>query len=104
MAAEHSPLSHFDPPTGRCARHRHCRSIGNCVVYANIAAQDLPAPASRRAYVPADLLAEAGGLGSILRRAIEHGEAFADRELVPSAGSAREPRIIDLTVTPLEAR
>ncbi|MCC6779582.1 MAG: PAS domain-containing protein, partial [Hyphomicrobiales bacterium] len=76
-----------------------------CVVYANVAAQDLLgagfARARGRPFV--DLLADSNGLDAILRRALERREAFADRELVfRPTGSAREPRIVDLTVTPLE--
>lgn len=101
-----SPLSHFDPAslldalaTGIVVLDRQL-----CVVYANVAAQDLLGAGFVRARGRpfADLLVDSNGLAAILRRSIEHGEAFADRELTfrPS-GSSREPRIVDITVTPL---
>lgn len=110
MGAEYalpSPLSHFDPAdlldslaTGIVVLDRQL-----CVVYANVAAQDLLgagfARARGRPFV--DLLADSNGLGAILRRALERSETFADRELAfRPTGSVREPRIVDLTVTPLE--
>ena len=50
-----------------------------------------------------DHLLESNGLIPILRRSIETGEAFADRELVLNLKSSpREPRIVDVTITPLE--
>ncbi|MCW5569976.1 MAG: PAS domain-containing protein [Steroidobacteraceae bacterium] len=110
MRAEHaspSPLSHFDSAdlldalaTGIVVLDRQL-----CVVYANVAAQDLLgagfARARGRPFV--DLLADSNGLDAVLRRALERSEAFADRELVfRPTGTVREPRVVDLTVTPLE--
>lgn len=110
MAVEHplpSPLSHFDPAdlldalaTGIVVLDRQL-----CVVYANIAAQDLLGAGFTRARGRpfTDLLADSNGLADVLRRAIEGSEAFADRELVfRPRGSTREARVVDLTVTPLE--
>ena len=110
MGVEHSlpsPLAHFDPvdlldalETGIVVLDRQL-----CVTYANVAAQDLLGAGFARARGRpfTDLLADSNGLRTVLRRALESGEAFADRELTfrPS-GSAREARIVDLTVTPLE--
>lgn len=102
-----SPLAHFDPghlldslATGIVVLDRQL-----CVTYANVAAQDLLgagfARARGRPFI--DLLVDSNGLAVTLRRALEKSEAFADRELVfRPAGSTREPRIVDLTVTPLE--
>ena len=107
MAAEFSPLAHFDPAdlldalaTGIVVLDRQL-----CVTYANVAAQDLLgvgfARARGRPFIA--LLAGPNGLDELLRRAVAHGEAIADRELaLRPAGAGREPRIVDLTVTPLE--
>lgn len=110
MAAERalpSPLSHFDPAdlldalaTGIVVLDRQL-----CVVYANVAAQDLLGAGLARARGRpfTELLVDANGLAAILRRALDGGEAFADRELVfRPTGSAREARVVDITVTPLE--
>ncbi|MGE0583450.1 MAG: nitrogen regulation protein NR(II) [Steroidobacteraceae bacterium] len=101
-----SPLAHFDPAdlldalaTGIVVLDRQL-----CVTYANVAAQDLLgagfARARGRPFV--DLLADPNGLDVVLHRALEHNEAFADRELVLRPASRRETRVVDLTVTPLE--
>lgn len=110
MAVEHaqpSPLSHFDPAqlldalaTGIVVLDRQL-----CIVYANVAAQDLLGTglARTRGRPLTDLLVDAGDLATVLRRALEHGQAFADRELVlRPGGSARDAHVVDLTVTPLE--
>ncbi|HTY93799.1 MAG TPA: nitrogen regulation protein NR(II) [Steroidobacteraceae bacterium] len=110
MAPEHSlpsPLSHFDS-----ADLLNALSTGIilldaqlCPIYANVAAQDLLAFSlnQSRGRPFGDHLLETNGLNSILRRSIETGEAFADRELVLNLRSMpREPRIVDVTITPLE--
>lgn len=111
MAAEHpfpSPLSHFDPAdlmdalaTGIIVLDRQL-----CVVYANVAAQDLLAigfnQARGRPFT--DLLAETNGLGATLKRSLETGEPFAERELTFRPQNAREARLADVTVTPLEGQ
>ncbi len=78
----------------------------SCVpIYANVAAQDLLAISlnQSRGRPFGDHLLEANGLIPILRRSIETGEAFADRELVLNLKSTpREPRVVDVTITPLE--
>ena len=75
-----------------------------CAIYANVAAQDLLAfslnQARGRPFT--DFLHEANGLPAILRRALQTGEAFADRELtIRTIGAPRETRVLDVTITPL---
>ena len=109
MPFEHSltsPLSHFDS-----ADLLNALSTGIilldaqlCPIYANMAAQDLLAISlnQSRGRPFGDHLLESNGLIPILRRSIETGEAFADRELVLNLKSTpREPRIVDVTITPL---
>lgn len=110
MAIEIAPpsaLSHFDPTdlldalsTGIIVLDAHL-----CPVYANVAAQDLLAFSLNQARGRpfGDCLHEVNGLTAILRRALETGEAFADRELVlKPVGTPRESRVVDVTITPLE--
>ncbi len=110
MVSEHalpSPLSHFDS-----ADLLNALSTGIilldaqlCPIYANVAAQDLLAISlnQSRGRPFGDHLLESNGLIPILRRSIETGEAFADRELVLNLRSSpREPRVVDVTITPLE--
>ena len=102
-----SPLSHFDSEhlldalsTGIILLDAHL-----CPIYANVAAQDLLAFSlnQTRGRPFGDCLCESNGLTAILRRALETGESFADRELVVSPKNApRDPRIVDVTITPLE--
>lgn len=112
MAAEqHSPsaLSHFDPAdlldalsTGIIVLDAHL-----CAIYANIAAQDLLAFSLNKARGRpfSDFLVDGNGLTAILRRALEAGEGIADRELtVRPAGTPREVRTLDVTITPLEGQ
>src|SRR6201998_2274255 len=75
-----------------------------CPVYANVAAQDLLAFSLKmaRGRPFTELLHEPEGLGRILRRALTSGEGIADRELsVRPATAPREPRTLDVTITPL---
>jgi len=110
VVVEHSvpsPLSHFEPAhlldalsTGIILLDAHL-----CPIYANFAAQDLLAFSLNqiRGRPFGDCLSESNGLTVILRRALESGEGFADRELVVHPKNApREPRIVDVTITPLE--
>lgn len=111
MAAEHtapSPLSHFDPAVllDALATGIVLLDAQLCPVYANVAAQDLLAFSLRksRGRPFGECLQESNGLTGILRRALHTGEAFADRELlVKPQGAAREQRVIDATITPLDA-
>jgi two-component system, NtrC family, nitrogen regulation sensor histidine kinase GlnL len=110
VASEHSPpspLSHFDS-----ADLLNALSTGIilldaqlCPIYANVAAQDLLAFSlnQSRGRPFGDHLLESNGLIPILRRSIETGEAFADRELVLNLKSTpRDPHVVDVTITPLE--
>ncbi|HTT03631.1 MAG TPA: nitrogen regulation protein NR(II) [Steroidobacteraceae bacterium] len=112
MLAEHtppSPLSHFDSAnlldalsTGIIVLDAHL-----CPIYANVAAQDLLAFSlnQTRGRPFGDCLCDSNGLIAILRRALDSGEGFADRELVLSTRAApREPRTVDVTITPLEGQ
>ena len=112
MAAEHHPpsaLSHFDPvdlldalSTGIIVLDAHL-----CAIYANVAAQDLLAFSLKtaRGRPFSDFLLEGNGLIGILRRALEASESIADRELtVRPAGTPRESRTLDVTITPLEGQ
>lgn len=109
MAAERplpSALAHFDAAdlldalsTGIVVLDRQL-----CPVYANVAAQDLLAASARhmRGRPLAEVLAGSNGLVEILARALRTGEAFTDRELaLRPAAAPREPRVVDVTITPL---
>ena len=109
MAAEYrspSVLSHFDPAELLDALSTGILMLDAqlCPIYANVAAQDLLAFSLNmsRGRPFGDFLHDAGALNAILRRALETGEAFADRELtLKPANSAREARTLDVTITPL---
>jgi two-component system nitrogen regulation sensor histidine kinase GlnL len=78
-----------------------------CPIYANVAAQDLLAFSLNQARGRpfGELLLEANGLIGRLRRALETTAGIADRELtVRPAGAPREPRVLDVTITPLEGQ
>ena len=104
-----SPLAHYDPAdlldalsTGLVVLDAQL-----CVVYANVAAQTLLAMSFKQARGRpfADLLAEKNGLIATLKRARDEGDSFAERELpVRPVGAARELRMLDVTVTPLEGQ
>jgi two-component system nitrogen regulation sensor histidine kinase GlnL len=109
MAAERfspSVLSHFDPAELLDALSTGIVMLDAqlCPTYANVAAQDLLAFSLNmsRGRPFGDFLQDAGALTTILRRALESGEGIADRELTLKPASApREPRTLDVTVTPL---
>lgn len=77
-----------------------------CPVYANVAAQDLLAVSlsALRGRPLEEVLQPSNGLVALLRRALESGESFADRELALRAAAApRDARVVvDVTITPLE--
>lgn len=78
-----------------------------CPIYANVAAQNLLAFSLKqvRGRPFGQLLQESNGLIELLRRALASGEGIADRELtVRPASAAREPRVLDVTITPLEGQ
>ncbi|MDE2137430.1 MAG: PAS domain-containing protein, partial [Gammaproteobacteria bacterium] len=109
MAAEYqsaSVLSHFDPAELLDALTTGILMLDAqlCPIYANVAAQDLLGFSLNmsRGRPFGDFLHDAGALHTILRRALDTGECLADRELtLKSANSPREPRTLDVTVTPL---
>lgn len=104
--AQPSSLAHFDAAdlldalsTGIAVLDRQL-----CVVYANVAAQDLLAASVQhmRGRPLAEVLAEPNGLVGILARALRTGETFTDRELpLRPAATPRETRVTDVTITPL---
>ena len=112
MAFEHglpSALGHFDPAglldalsTGIIVLDAQL-----CAIYANVAAQDLLAfslnQARGRPFT--DFLHDADGLKGNLRRALDTGVGLTDRELkVRLASMPREPRTLDVTITPVEGQ
>ncbi len=102
-----SPLSHFDSADLLDALSTGIVVLDGqlCTVYANVAAQDLLdfSLNQGRGRPFGDLCESNNGLLSLLGRALETGEAFADRELVVSPkATPREPRILDVTITPTE--
>lgn len=112
MAAEHhlpSALSHFDPADLLDALSTGIIVLDAqlCAIYANVAAQDLLAFSlnTARGRPFSDFLLDGNGLSGILRRVLETGEGIADRELtVRPAGTLRESRTLDVTITPLEGQ
>lgn len=112
MAAEYalpSVLSHFDPTDLLDALSTGIIMLDAqlCAIYANVAAQDLLAFSLNKARGRpfSDFLQDSNGLIGILRRALETGEGFADRELtVKPAGAPRDARTLDITITPLEGQ
>jgi two-component system nitrogen regulation sensor histidine kinase GlnL len=109
MAAEYrspSVLSHFDPAELLDALSTGILMLDAqlCPIYANVAAQDLLAFSLNmsRGRPFGDTLHDAGALHALLKRALETGECLADREMtIKPANSPREPRTLDVTVTPL---
>ncbi|MGO9805074.1 MAG: nitrogen regulation protein NR(II) [Steroidobacteraceae bacterium] len=109
MVAEYrgpSALSHFDPAELLDALSTGILMLDAqlCPIYANVAAQDLLAFSLNmsRGRPFGDFLQDAGALTALLRRALDSGEGIADRELqLKPAAAPREPRTLDVTVTPL---
>ncbi len=102
-----SPLSHYDPAELLDALSTGLLVLDAqlCVVYANVAAQDLLAISFNQARGRpfADLLSESNGLIATLRRAREQAKTIAEREVtIRIAATPREPRVLDITITPLE--
>jgi two-component system, NtrC family, nitrogen regulation sensor histidine kinase GlnL len=104
-----SALSHFDPADLLDALSTGIIMLDAqlCAIYANVAAQDLLAFSLNKARGRpfGDFLQDSNGLIGLLRRALETGEGFADRELtVRPAGAPRDIRTLDVTITPLEGQ
>src|SRR6185312_11155154 len=113
MATEYSglpsALSHFDPTDLLDALSTGIVMLDAqlCPIYANVAAQDLLAFSLNKARGRpfGDFLQDSNGLIGILRRALDTGESFADRELsVRPLGAPRDTRTLDVTITPLEGQ
>jgi len=98
-------LSHFDPVDLLNALSTGIILLDAqlCPIYANVAAQDLLAISLNQARGRpfTDCLMESNGLIPLLRRSLETGEGFADRELTLYPKSLREPRVVDVTITAL---
>jgi two-component system nitrogen regulation sensor histidine kinase GlnL len=78
-----------------------------CLIYANVAAQDLMAVSVQQARGRpfGDLFHDARELTALLRRSLERGEICTRHEIslkVRGAPAPRDPMVIDLIVTPLE--
>ncbi len=104
-----SALGHFDPAGlfDSLATGIIVLDAQLCAIYANVAAQDLLAFSLNqvRGRPFPDLLHEGGALRTLLCRARDSGEGIADHELsVRSAVTPREPRVLDVTVTPVEGQ
>lgn len=102
-----SPLSHFDSADLLDALSTGIILLDAqlCPIYANVAAQGLLAFSlnQSRGRPFGDCLQESNRLTGILRRALENGEGFADREItVKPVGAPRESRVVDVTITPLD--
>ena len=102
-----SALSHYDPADllDTLATGLIVLDAQLCVVYANVAAQNLLAMSLNqfrgRPFYSA--LAESDGLIATIKRARESGESFSERELtVRTVAAPREPRILDVVITALE--
>ena len=111
MAVEHflpSAIAHFEPADliGALTTGIVMLDSDLCVVYANVAAQDLMAvsvnQARGRPFL--SLVLDAESLNALMRRAVETGETLSERELSVHAGPlGREHRVIDVTMTPLDS-
>ena len=111
MAVEHflpSAIAHFEPADliGALTTGIVMLDSDLCVVYANVAAQDLLAASVNQARGKPflSLVLEAESLGALMRRAVDTGETLSERELSVQAGPlGREHRVIDVTMTPLDS-
>jgi len=111
VAVEHflpSAIAHFEPADliGALTTGIVMLDSDLCVVYANVAAQDLLAASVNQArgkpFLSVVIAAES--LGTLMRRAVETGETLSERELTVQAGPlGREHRVIDVTMTPLDS-
>lgn len=107
--AADSALAHFDPADlfDALATGIIVLDAQLCPIYANVAAQDLLAFSLNKARGRpfGELLQESNGLIGTLWRVLENGEVIADRELtLRPVGAAREPRVLDVTISPLEGQ
>ena len=105
-----SPLAHFDPAELLDALSTGIVMVDErlCVVYANVGAQALLSVSlnQSRGRPIQELFPDCSALRELLRRSLEHTEPCAGHEielLAASTQGAREPAVVDITVTPLEA-
>src|SRR5688572_18558872 len=103
-----SAIAHFEPADliGALTTGIVVLDSDLCVVYANVAAQDLLAVSVNQARGKPflSLVLEADSLAALMRRALETGETLSERELAVQAGPlGRERRVIDITMTPLDS-
>ena len=103
-----SAIAHFEPADliGALTTGIIVLDSDLCVVYANVAAQDLLAASVNQARGKPflSLVLEAESLGVLMRRALDTGETLSERELSVHADPlGREHRIIDVTMTPLDS-
>ena len=103
-----SAIAHFEPADliGALTTGIVVLDSDLCVVYANIAAQDLLAVSVNQARGKPflSLVLEADSLAGLMRRALETGETLSEHELACQAGPlGRERRVIDVTMTPLDS-
>ena len=111
MAVEHflpSAIAHFEPADliGALTTGIVMLDSDLCVVYANVAAQDLLAASVNQARGKPflSLVLEADSLGVLMRRSVETGETLSERELSVQTGPlGREHRVVDVTMTPLDS-
>ncbi len=104
-----SPLSHYDPADllDALATGIVVLDAQLCVVYANVAAQGLLAMSFKQARGRPfqELFIESNGLVATLRRAQQQAETITEREVaVRPIAVPREPRVLDIMVTPLEGQ
>jgi PAS domain-containing protein len=103
-----SAIAHFEPADliGALATGIVVLDADLCVVYANVAAQDLLAVSVNQARGKPflSLVLEADSLQPLMRRALETGETLSEREMGVMTGPlGREHRVIDFTMTPLDS-
>jgi len=103
-----SAIAHFEPADliGALSTGIVMLDSDLCVVYANVAAQDLLAvsvnQARGRPFL--SLVLEVDSLDVLMRRAIDTGETLSERELSVQTGPlGREHRVVDVTMTPLDS-
>jgi two-component system, NtrC family, nitrogen regulation sensor histidine kinase GlnL len=102
-----SAIAHFDPAEliGALATGVIVLDADLCVVYANVAAQDMLAVSVNQARGRrfTDVVSVGRDLGSLLKRALHDSESFAERELpIEPLGPGKETRVVDLSITPLD--
>ena len=103
-----SAIAHFEPADliGALATGIVVLDADLCVVYANVAAQDLLAVSVNQARGKPflSLVLEADSLSPLMRRALDTGETLSEREMPVMTGPlGREARVIDFTMTPLDS-